>query len=187
MRAARRVLPAHVRRAAAARACARLARSRCFSASRSLSAYWPVDGELDVRPLLALAFAHGKAVYLPVVDAARRRLRFARHSPGRALRVSRYGLHEPRAARGSLIDPRRLDLVIVPLVAFDALGTRLGSGGGYYDRTFAFARSSGRWRRPRLIGVAYEFQRKKRLQRAPWDVTLDAVVSDRALWRRPPE
>jgi 5-formyltetrahydrofolate cyclo-ligase len=146
-----------------------------------------VDGELDLRPLLALALDLGKRVYLPIVDVARRRLRFARHTREQALCAGRYGLREPLATRAALIDPRRLDLVLVPLVAFDARGTRVGMGGGYYDRTFAFASSSTPWRRPRLVGVAYEFQRENRLERAPWDVLLDAVVSDRSSYRCTPE
>ena len=84
---------------------------------------------------------------------------------------------------GELIDPRRLDLVIVPLFAFDARGTRLGTGGGYYDRTFSFAASSAAWRRPALIGVGYAFQQHERLERAPWDVPLDGAVTDRGTFR----
>jgi 5-formyltetrahydrofolate cyclo-ligase len=182
LRQARRELSAEARRIAGRRVCARLARSDAFRRSRTLSAYWPVEGELDLRPLVEHALALGKIVYLPIVDAHRRRLRFARYDPDQPLRRRR-GLHEPHATRDALIDPRRLDLVLVPLVAFDTLGTRIGVGGGYYDRTFAFALSTPPLRRPRLVGVAYEFQRENRLERAPWDVPLDAVVTDRAVHR----
>lgn len=183
LRQARRELSADARRIASRRVCDRVARSDAFRRCRTLSAYWPVEGELDLRPLIEHALELEKVVYLPVVDAARRRLRFARYDPDRPLRRSRHGLHEPRVTRDALIDPRRIDLVLVPLVAFDAHGTRVGVGGGYYDRTFAFVLSAPRARRPRLVGVAYEFQRENRLERAQWDVPLDAVVTDHATWR----
>jgi 5-formyltetrahydrofolate cyclo-ligase len=163
--------------------CARLARSHWFARSRTLSAYWPVGGELDLRPLLNAALNRGKQVYLPVVDARAGVLHFARYRPDRPLRRTRYGLHEPRRDRGAVIHPRRLDLVLVPLVGFDAHGTRLGMGGGYYDRTFAFARTSPATRRPRMVGVAYELQRLAALERADWDVPVDAVVTEAGVYR----
>jgi 5-formyltetrahydrofolate cyclo-ligase len=148
-----------------------------------LSAYWPVEGELDLRPLIHRALDLGKRVYLPVVDPIARVLQFARYRPELGLRVSGYGLSEPRAQRGERIDPRRLDLVLLPLVGFDGSGTRLGMGGGYYDRTFAGVRSAAATRRPHLVGVAFELQRLAALERAPWDVPIDAVVTDRASYR----
>jgi 5-formyltetrahydrofolate cyclo-ligase len=167
--------------------CARIARSAWFRRSRTLSAYWPIEGELDLRPLIRLALEQGKRVYLPVVDPVARVLRFARYRPERSLRVSGYGLSEPRGGRDERIDPRRLDLVLLPLVGFDRHGTRLGMGGGYYDRTFAGPGPGMPTRRPRLVGVAFELQRLAALERAPWDVPVDAVVTDRATYRFPQE
>jgi len=183
MRAARGAQPAHAQRTGSQRVCARLARTHWFRRSRTLSAYWSVGGEIDLRPLLDLALRLGKRVYLPIVDAAQRRLRFARYSAGDVLQVSGYGLSEPRGRSDQLIEPRRLDLVLLPLVAFDGLGTRLGMGGGYYDRTFAGLRATAAWRRPHLVGVAFELQHVATLERAAWDVPIDAVVTDRATYR----
>jgi 5-formyltetrahydrofolate cyclo-ligase len=163
--------------------CNRIARSAWFRRSATLSAYWPVEGELDLRPLIHCALELGKRVYLPVVDPVSRVLHFARYRPERGLRVSGYGLSEPQAQRSDRIDPRRLDLVLLPLVGFDSRGTRLGMGGGYYDRTFAGVRAASVTRRPRLVGVAFELQRLAALERAPWDVPIDAVVTDRACYR----
>ncbi|MGD8594123.1 MAG: 5-formyltetrahydrofolate cyclo-ligase, partial [Gammaproteobacteria bacterium] len=74
---------------------------------------------------------------------------------------------------------RRLNLVLTPLVAFDARGNRLGMGGGYYDRTFAYLRHQHRWRRPRLAGIAYDFQQVDRLERSSWDVPLSTIATPR--------
>jgi len=105
------------------------------------------------------------------------RLRFERYAPGIRLRRNRYGILEP-ALRGARCGPMRLDLVVVPLTAFDARGHRLGAGGGYYDRAFAARRGS----RPRLVGYAYALQQAPALPTEPWDVRLDAVVTDKTLF-----
>jgi len=74
-----------------------------------------------------------------------------------------------------------LDIALVPLVAFDDYGRRLGMGGGYYDRTFAYLRHREHWRRPKLIGVAFEFQRVAELPAQPWDVPLDGIITEKGL------
>jgi 5-formyltetrahydrofolate cyclo-ligase len=71
--------------------------------------------------------------------------------------------------------------VLAPLVAFDRSGNRLGMGGGYYDRSFAYLRHRVHWRRPRLIGYAYGFQEVQALERAHWDVPLSGVVTELGL------
>ena len=73
-------------------------------------------------------------------------------------------------------------MVFLPLTAFDARGNRLGQGGGYYDRAFAFRSHAEHWRRPLLVGLAYEFQHAGELQAKPTDVPLDAVVTERRIY-----
>ena len=70
-------------------------------------------------------------------------------------------------------------MVLAPLVAFDGDGNRLGQGGGYYDRAFAFRKAATHWRRPLLVGLAYDFQQAGKLSTKPTDVPLDAVVTER--------
>jgi 5-formyltetrahydrofolate cyclo-ligase len=72
--------------------------------------------------------------------------------------------------------------VLTPLVAFDAAGHRIGMGGGFYDRTFAFLRTRRAWRKPVLLGLAYEFQRSHNLAPGPFDVPLDGIASDRCCY-----
>jgi 5-formyltetrahydrofolate cyclo-ligase len=75
-----------------------------------------------------------------------------------------------------------LDLVLVPLVGFDARGNRLGMGGGFYDRHFAFLRNRRAWRRPLLIGIAFDVQRVPRLSDAAHDVPLWGIVTERGIY-----
>ena len=148
-----------------------------------VAGYWACDGELDPAPLLERAWAAGRSVYLPVLDSECA-LHFAPYSPEMPLRRNRFNIPEPEIAPEQWLEPRRLDLVLTPLVAFDPTGTRLGMGGGFYDRTFAFRRAPGyRGRRPVLLGLGYEFQRVAALVGQTWDVPLDAAVTEAALRR----
>ena len=81
------------------------------------------------------------------------------------------------------VDPRDLDLVLTPLVAFDNKGARLGLGGGHYDRCFSFLRGRSSWSRPKLVGVGYEFQRIPYIESRPCDVRLWGAVTDVATYR----
>ena len=83
-----------------------------------------------------------------------------------------------------MIAARNLDLVIVPLLGFDQDCNRIGMGGGYYDRSFAFRRRFKHVKRPYLLGVAHEAQRVERIKAQPWDVSLDAVVTEKNLYCR---
>ena len=179
LRAARRRIGRLPRRAAAAAIARQLALAPAFQRARRIAAYWPADGEIDPLPTLARAHAAGKACYLPVLCPLRTgRLYFAPWRPGTPLIRNRFGIPEPACPRRAWLAPRMLDLVLLPLVGFDAAGSRLGMGGGYYDRSFAFVQRPG-WRRPRLVGVAFELQRMPRLPRRAWDVPLDAVQTER--------
>jgi len=183
LRAARRRLSRHDQQRHAA-ALARVL-GRDLRLARRVAAYWPADGELDPRPLLALARWPVARTFLPVLRPGRRqhRLWFVRHAPGEVLRANRLGLPEPRRVRQGRRPTWALDLILVPLVGFDAQCNRLGMGGGYYDRTLAFLRQRRHWRRPRLIGIAHECQRVAHLTPRPWDVPLDAVATERHLYQ----
>ena len=146
-----------------------------------VAGYWACDGELDPAPLLERAWAVGRSVYLPVLDGGCS-LRFAPYRPGVPLRRNRFNIPEPGIPPAEWLEPSRLDVVLTPLVAFDPTGTRLGMGGGFYDRTFAFLADPGwRGRRPVLLGLGYEFQRVAALVRQAWDVPLAAAVTEAAL------
>ena len=182
MRRRRRAVAARAARRAARRLAAHLGRHRLFLRARRVAAYLPQDGELDPTPLMRRAWAAGKAVYLPVLHVpCHHRLMFAPYREGDRLVPNAFGIPEPDLAVRHLVHPWELDLVLTPLVAFDARGHRLGMGGGFYDRSFAFLRRRRHWRRPRLVGLAYAFQEVAHLPAAPWDVPLAAVATEAGL------
>ena len=175
LRQARAALPRPERRRAAEAAARHLARAIRNWGARHVAAYLGTAAELDTQPLLARLLRLGIALYVPKVGAAGA-LRFTRWRPGQALRANRYGIPEPVA----LERPPRLDLVVLPLVAFDAQGRRLGMGGGYYDRWLSRARAA---RRPLRVGYAFALQEVAAVPAAPHDVALDAVATERGLRR----
>lgn len=97
------------------------------------------------------------------------------------LRENRLGIDEPEGS--ATIAARWLDLVFLPLLGFDRGGVRLGTGGGFYDRAFAFRQLRRVWHKPRLVGFGYAFQQVEHLTKAPHDVALDAVVTDEGFMR----
>ena len=87
-----------------------------------------------------------------------------------------FGLWEP--VDSEIISPKQLNLVVTPLVAFDEYHNRIGMGGGYFDRCFAFLRHRNHWISPKLIGVAFACQETERIEPNPWDIRLYGVYSD---------
>ncbi len=130
-----------------------------------------LGGEIDLTPTIKKAWSQGKTCYLPVVQD--QRLIFVNYTPTSVMQKNAFGILEP--VSGGLISPAALDLVIVPLVAFDKHGHRIGMGGGYYDRTFAGADSL---RHSFLMGVAHRCQQIHDIRPEPWDVALDLVLTD---------
>jgi len=90
--------------------------------------------------------------------------------------LNRYGIEEPKAI-GKPRPANSFDLLLIPLVAFDRSGTRMGMGAGYYDRALE-ALGHQTSTKPYLVGLAHHFQEVKSLERAPWDVPLDAILTD---------
>lgn len=174
LRAARRALSPAQQAAAARRLAARLAALPALQGARRIALYWPMDGEIDPRPLRALL--PRATFYLPVLQPfPAGTLRFARWGRGLRLARNRFGIPEPRGV--ATVSARQLDVVLMPLTGFDAAGNRLGMGGGFYDRTLAFTRAGGR--RPFRAGVAHACQRVPALPVADWDIRPHLLVTDR--------
>lgn len=150
---------------------------------RHVAAYAALPGEPDLSNALATLDRRGALLYLPRITSFRRRqMVFA--SAGGSRRANRYGIAEPVPGSRE-IHASMLDIVLVPLVGFDARGARLGMGGGYYDRAFAFRRHRRVLSHPRLIGIAFACQEVDALPATVHDVFLDAVVTEHGLTRFP--
>jgi len=180
LRARRRALSADERATSAHALALNLQRQRLFLSSRRIACYLAVGGEIDTLPLIERAYRLHKRIYLPVLarNSTRIFLRFAAYEPGDRLVTNRFGIPEPDVPARRLVNGSDLDLVLTPLVAFDALGNRLGMGGGYYDRSFHFLHHNTRWQHPHLVGIAYDFQRVPRLKSEAWDVPLHGIITD---------
>jgi len=179
MRTQRRALKDSQRQQLAAQFTDGLLRSRLVQRAKKIACYLAMDGEMDPAPLIAQLWAQGKTVYLPVIHS--KRLWFLPFSPDTPLATNRFGIPEPALPANRRCPPSALDLVLVPLTAFDRRGNRLGMGSGYYDRSFAFLRRRRHWSRPQLIGAAYGFQGGENLQPQPWDVQLSGVGTEDGL------
>lgn len=177
MRRRRQTLSHAEQLAASRRFARRLSSSLIFRRARHVGLYLAADGELDPLPALLGADNANRTLYLPVLpkhaDAV---LHFVRWTPGEPLIANRYGIGEP-AIQGRRLTPLwRLDLLLLPLVAFDTDGNRLGMGGGFYDR--ALAALPRQPKRPHLLGVAHHFQKAGKLPLAPWDQPLNEIITD---------
>ena len=156
-----------------------LIKDPCFKKSRHIAAYLPVQGEISTLPVIHEALNQGKRVYLPVLmPFLHNRLWFAPFTLQTPMRVNKFGIPEPVYSGRELISAQYLDLVITPLLAFDTACNRIGMGGGYYDRTFSFLRYRKHWKKPRMIGVAYEFQKTAQITTETWDVPMDKIITE---------
>lgn len=144
-----------------------------------VAGYWASRGELPLNLVMLPLAARGQQFLLPVIGE-HKQLRFAPWTAGDAVQANRYGIPEP-VDPTELLEPFQLDLVLVPLLGFDRRGNRLGYGGGYYDRSFAFLNEQVRPTEPLLVGVAYAFQELPEVEEQAWDVPLDFVATEREL------
>ena len=180
LRQARRALSSCEHAERSASATRQLVKHRLFWSSQHIACYLPNDGELDLSALMVEAWRLGKTIYLPVLSTVHRNhLHFLPYAPGDMLVDNRFGIPEPVMRPRLVVGIRRLDLVLTPLVGFDGQGNRLGMGGGFYDRSFSFLRRRQHWRKPRLMGMAFDQQYcPAGLPKQAWDVPLDGVASE---------
>ena len=153
-------------------------------AGRRVGIYAATAEELDTSRLITLALNRGCLVYLPRIDPRSHvhSMCFARITAGaRALRSNRFGIVEPDGPQ--LASARLLDVVFLPLVGFDHHGIRLGMGGGYYDRAFAFRRLRTSWHAPLLVGIGYASQEVESIAPTAHDVPLDLVITEHGVIR----
>jgi len=142
--------------------------------TRSVGAFWAFDGEPDLRPSMEILAAAGVTVGLPVLHGSGPTgMDFRAWRNGCPMPANRYGIPEPAHER--LLPLRQLDLILVPLVAWDRRGNRLGMGAGLYDRTLRLSSGSGG---PLLAGVGYGPQEQNAVPVDDRDVRLQAIVCE---------
>ena len=177
LRTQRRALSAAQQRQASLRLDLQLRQQPRLRAARHIAFYMASDGELSPRPTLLRLAKQGRQCFLPCLKG--KHLEFRRYRPGQTLQRNRFNIPEPPAHRSLARAVRQLDIILLPLVGFDAKGNRLGMGGGFYDRTLSALEQN---RRPLLIGLAHEFQRMNQLPVQSWDIPLDAIATDRGFY-----
>jgi 5-formyltetrahydrofolate cyclo-ligase len=184
LRQAKRALRAELDQASLDRAASRLGKQICgmpeFDQSQRIAVYFAVNGEISLDPVIDSALAQEKQVYLPNLD--QKSLRFSPYFRQQKMRINKFRLPEPDVGDAEMLAPEALDLVLAPLVVFDAMRNRIGMGGGFYDRSFEFRKNRDRLT-PILIGVAHELQKVSRLKPESWDVRFDLIVTDQAVYR----
>lgn len=179
IRAQRRQLSVGEQQLAAKQVLLQLRKISSFIIAQRLAVYLANDGELPLDKVVDHIWGRKKQSYLPVLFGRKSRImHFAHFHPKSRFKLNRYGIMEPAIKIRRQLKPQQLDLVLMPLVAFDSSGNRLGMGGGFYDKTFSYLRRRNSWRKPKLIGIAYDFQQVDALPDDPWDVPVDYIVTE---------
>jgi 5-formyltetrahydrofolate cyclo-ligase len=152
--------------------------TRFFSDNSHFACYAATGHEFELTPLIELIWQVKKKCYLPVVSTEKS-LNFYLYQEDSQLSLNQYHILEPLPLPANQISVKKLDLVFVPLLGFNRKGNRLGTGGGYYDRAFALSTSKSHDTKPYFIGVGYAQQEIDDLQGDEWDITLDAVLTEK--------
>jgi len=148
--------------------------------AQTVAAFLSFDGELDTRPLIEGLWRAGKKVYLPVLHPfSAGNLLFLRYFPDSDLVLNHFKIHEPALDVRHVLPLNKLDVLITPLVTFDATGQRLGMGGGFYDRTLQNWRAHGLF----PVGYAHDCQQVDALPVEEWDIPLPAVITPTTTWQ----
>ena len=151
-----------------------------FMTDAKVAGYWAVRGELPLNLAVASLTRREQQYFLPVLGQARQ-LRFAEYREGARLQGNRFGIPEPEVPTEALQTAGDMDVILLPLLAFDRKGHRLGTGGGWSDSSLAFLGNEPRPARPLLVGIGYGFQEVEAVSIEPWDVDLDYVATDAEL------
>ncbi len=146
--------------------------------SQTIAAYVASDQEIDIHPWFEHIWKKNQCCYVPVMYH-NHPLHFASYHAQTVLKPNSWHILEPMQ-KNHLISPSALDAVLMPVVAFDPKGNRLGRGKGCYDRSFSFLRTADIKKKPYLIGLAYEFQRIRTVHPKPWDIPLQEVITEKA-------
>ncbi|OGT41789.1 MAG: 5-formyltetrahydrofolate cyclo-ligase [Gammaproteobacteria bacterium RIFCSPHIGHO2_12_FULL_37_34] len=177
--AKRREIPTLVRQQTSRMAADYFLQLDLFEHSQHIACYTPFRDEFDSIPVIQKIWQANKLCYLPILTE-KKELFFVRYNEGDKLITNRYSILEPHNTLRR-IQAQDLDMVVTPLVVFDTDGHRLGTGGGYYDRTFAFLRQNEKHKKPWMVGLCFSIQQAEQVPTDPWDINLQAVVTENGM------
>ncbi|XBC44217.1 MAG: 5-formyltetrahydrofolate cyclo-ligase [Buchnera aphidicola (Schlechtendalia peitan)] len=151
-----------------------------ISSSKNIAIFMSFDGEIDTNILIKQFWEKNYSVFLPIVDPDyKKTLLFAKYFPSTLLQLNQFNILEPVITKKEdILFHSDMDVIIVPLVAFDKFGYRLGMGGGFYDKILINWKKEGFF----PIGLAYNFQLMNKIIPASWEVPLPAVITPDKLW-----
>lgn len=178
MRARLRALEPSLRMRAAAGVARQLAQTGWLNPGLRVAGFWSLPHELPMLVAQVGIEKSGAQYFLPVLHRDQT-LRFAPFKAGDAVRVNRFGIPEPLADDGACT-AANMDIILMPLTAFDRQGNRIGSGGGWYDRTLAEIVG------PKRVGIAYAVQEVPSLVAESWDIPLHFVLTEHECIACPP-
>jgi len=157
-------------------------RNQQYLNCQRLACYLPNDGEIDPIPIIEQAWQRRKKTYLPVLSPLKDSLYFAPFPPGFSLTMNKFGIFEPDCHPKHWLRAEQIDMMLLPLVAFDDHGNRIGMGGGFYDRSLAHLQLRRHIRKPYLIGLAHELQKTDKVITQSWDIALDAIATEKRFY-----
>ena len=177
IRTKRRALTSAQQQSAAQNLAALISQQKFFLRAKRIGIYIANDGEIDPSLLMGIALNAKKACFLPIIHPLQfNRLYFGEYRNGDQLKANRFGILEPQFSATTIAPLWTLDVILLPLVAFDRNGNRIGMGGGFYDRTLAACVNQPR--RPTLIGLAHDCQEVDSISQQSWDIPLDQIITD---------
>ncbi len=183
----RRSLSAKQQVAAACGLLVQLQSVPAFLTATKIAMYLVNDGEIDPIDVMKWCWSNSKQTYIPiVVEGGGSTLLFANVNGQTEYAENRFDIREPLVEPNQIVSAQHLDLVLMPLVAFDQKGNRVGMGGGFYDSTFAFLNKTSTREhldKPQLIGIAHEIQKVEGVSAEHWDIPLTTVVTDQHVYR----
>lgn len=147
-----------------------------FINPEKIAIYLANDSEIDPVHIVKHAWEKNKKVFLPVLSEHEDSLLFAPFEPDSKMSRNQYGIDEPNCSPDHRLTAEHMDLILLPLVAFDEQGNRMGMGGGFYDRSLANIRQQNN--KTCLVGLAHEVQKTEHLEPQSWDIPLDAIVTE---------
>jgi 5-formyltetrahydrofolate cyclo-ligase len=182
-RASRQQLPPAIQKQHSLAICQNIIKEKSYKNSNSIACYLANDAEIDPHPIIEHAWFTGKKVYLPILSPLKNSLYFSPYEIDSELTLNRFNIPEPSCHPSKWKTARQLDLLLLPLVAFDTEGNRLGMGGGFYDRTLSYRQHRQYRQKPTLIGLAHEVQKVEQLESRSWDIPLDFIVTEKQRYK----